>query len=326
MPVDILDSQQGILAVLETISGTYVAPAAAAYILTNNLKPAFNQADKKTLKLDSFVRPVSKAFSAKKHNKLNFSVPVSWPAAAPTTTANLLAVNPLMRSCGASAPVAITTPAAGIQYTELNDPAGVPSSSISYRRNRSTANHYERQLAGARGLQKFKWKAGEVPQFDFELYAMWKAQAQVAALAPTVGTQLTNIGQPSNATNTVNVLLNSKTLCAVEINDDNLWRMKAIITESLCGTGPMSEIVEESTIDVTFKMPDIATEFNPDLYWGNDYPFEFTIKGDGTLASRSMRFVWATVNAEKTDETAVDGWVYTKMSLTKLSPLLLQLF
>ena len=331
MPVDMLSSQQGILVVPEVTAGTYVAPGSAAYIQTTDLKPSFNQADQKTLKLDGFNRPQNKSFAAKRHQKLAFSVPVSWPAAAPTATANLLAIDPLMRACGASGPVAVAATtvapivAAHVRYTELDDPTSVKTASISYRR-RNGANHNERQIANGRGVQKFKWKSGEVPQFDFDFLGVWKAQAQVAALDGTLGTQLTNIAQPSNATNTVSVLLNGKGLCAVEINDDNLWRMKTAVMETLCGTGPVHQVLEDSSLDVTFKMPNIASEFNPDLYWGNDYPFEFTIRGDGLLNSRSMRFSWALVNAEKVDETAVDGWVYIKMSLTKLSPLVLQLF
>jgi hypothetical protein len=102
--------------------------------------------------------------------------------------------------------------------------------------------------------------------------------------------------------------------------------MKVAVIESLCGTGPKHDILEESTVSATFKMPDIATEFNPDLYWGGDYPFEFTIRGDGALNARSLRFSWSLVNVEKVDETVIDGWVYTKVTLTKLSPLILQQF
>lgn len=331
MPIDMLAAQQGILVVPETVAGTYVAPGAAAYIQTTDLKPSFNQSTQTTLKLDGFNRPQNKKFASKRHQKLSFATPVSWAAGAPTATANLLAIDPLMRACGASDPVAVaaTTVApivpAHVRYTELDDSTAIKTVSVSYRR-RNGVSHNERQIAGVRGTQKFKWKSGEVPKFEFDLLGTWKAQARVATLGGVVGTQITNIAQPSNATNTASVLLGSKGLCAVEINDENLWRMKVDVIETLCGTGPVSTVLEDSSLDVTFKMPDIVGEFNPDLYWGNDYPFEFTFKGDGLLSPRSMRFSWALMNAEKVDETAVDGWVYIKMNLTKLSPLVLQLF
>lgn len=333
MPVDILDSQRGIFGVLEATSGTYVAPTAGAFLQTTGLKGASNESDKKALKLDGLGRPMTKNFAAKKHRKIPaFGVPISWPAAAPTATTNLLACSPFMEACGASAPVlvAATTVApivpAHVRYTELDDANAVKSMSLSQRLRRSTAQHYERQMTNSRGVQKLTWKSGEVPKFEFEYWGNWQAQAQVAAITPTVGTQITNIAQPSNATNTINAQLNNKALCLSEISDDNLWRMKVAVIESLCGTGPKHDILEESTFNVTFKMPDIATEFNPDLYWGGDYPFEFTIKGDGALNARSLRFSWALVNVEKVDEAVVDGWVYIKAILTKLSPLVLQHF
>lgn len=333
MPVDILDSQRGIFGVLEATSGTYVAPTAGAFLQTTGLKGASNESDKKALKLDGLGRPMTKNFAAKKHRKIPaFGVPISWPAAAPTATTNLLACSPFMEACGASAPVlvAATTVApivpAHVRYTELDDANAVKSMSLSQRLRRSATQHYERQMTNSRGVQKFSWKAGEVPKFEFEFWGNWQAQAQVAAIVPTVGTQITNIAQPSNATNTINALLNNKALCLSEISDDNLWRMKVAVIESLCGTGPKHDILEESTVSATFKMPDIATEFNPDLYWGGDYPFEFTIRGDGALNARSLRFSWSLVNVEKVDEAVVDGWVYTKVTLTKLSPLVLQHF
>lgn len=334
MPKDILDSQRGILGVLEATSGTYVAPTAAAFLQTVGLKAATNESDKKSLTLDSFGRPQKKNFSSKKHRKIPaFGVPISWPAAAPTATTNLLACSPFMEACGASAPVlvaATTAPIvpAHVKYTELDNANAVKSMSLSERIKAETM-HYERRMANSRGIQKFKWKSSEVPQFEFEFWGNWLAQTQVAAINPTVGTQLANIAQPSNNTNTVNALLNTtKALCLSEINDDNLWRMKVAVIESLCGAGPKHQIADDSALDVTFKMPDIAAaaEFNPDLYWGGDYPFEFTIKGDGALNVRSLRFSWALVNVEQVDEVAIDGYVYKKAKLTKLSPLILQHF
>lgn len=335
MPVDILDSQRGILGVLESTSGTYLAPTAAAFLQTTGLKAATNESEKKSIKLDGLMRPQTKNFASKKHRKLPaFGVPLSWPGAAPTASSNLLACSPFMEACGASAPalVAATTVApivpAHVRYTELDDAGATKSLSISERLRRSATQHYERRMSNSRGIQKFSWKMGEVPKFEFEFWGSWEEQTQVAAITPTVGVQLTNIAQPSSAINTVGALLGTKALCLSEISDDNQWRMKVAIIESLCGTGPKHDLVDDSALDVTFKIPDIAAtaEFNPDLYWGGDYPFEFTIKGDGTLAARSLRFSWALVNVEQVDEIAVDGYVYKKAKLTKLAPLVLQHF
>ena len=334
MPVNINENQQGLFFVLEAVatSGTYAAPTVAAFLQTIDLKPAFNKSDKKTLNLDGLGRPVKKTFMAKKHHQLPFGVAVSWPAAAPTATTNLLAVDPVLQVCGASAPVlvAATTVApivpAHVKYTELDDINAVRSGSASHRRTRSSAKHYERQVAGCRGIVKFKWKTSEVPKFEFDLFGKWKERQAVAPLVGTPGIQLTNIAQPSNALNTVNVLLNGKALCAVEIDDDNVWRMKASVIESLCGVGAQAELVEDSKLMVTVRHVDIETEFNPDLYWGNDYPFEYTIKGDGALNVRSLCFSWALVNVDDVEDVVVDGLLHHKLTLKKLSPLVLQQF
>ena len=332
MPVTINENQQGIFVALEATSGTYVAPTAAAFLQTLDLKPAFNQSDKKTVNLDGLGRASKLSFASKKHHKLPFKVALSWPAGAPTATTNLLAVTPLLRICGSAAPVAVaaTTIApivpAHVRYQEVNDASAGVSASISHRRTRSTTKHYERQLANARGAVKFAWKAGEIPQFDFDIVGNWQAEIESAALAGAPGIQLTNIAQPSNALNTLNVLLNGKSLCAVEINDDNVFRMKTKVIESLCGTGAIADPAEDSKITVTFRKPDIVTEFAPDTYWGNVYPFTFTIKGDGALSTRSLVFSWASVQVDAVEETAVDGVVHNKLTLNKTSPLLLQLF
>lgn len=329
MPVNISASQQGIFAITEATSGTYTAPTSAAFLQTVDLKPAFNQADKKTLKLDSLGRASTISLAAKKHHKLPFGCALSWPAGAPTATTNLLAFDPLFRACGSAAAVAVAaagTVPAHIEYIEQPDVMAVSSVSISHRRTRSATLHYERQLAGSRGQVKFTWKASEVPKFEFEMYGKWQAVSSVAAMNGTPGIQLSNVGQPANSLNTQNVLLNSLPLCATEIVDDNLFRMKAAVIESLCGTGPVSSAIDSSHVTVTFKQPDISTEFNPDSYWGGVYPFEFTIKGDGGSAGRSLRFSWASVNVDSVDEVEVDGLVHIKMVLSKTSPLILQLF
>lgn len=325
MPVKIYESQQGIFVAIETVSGTYTAPGSTAFIQTVDSKPKFNQSDSKSLTLDSLSRAVKRAFSTKKHHKLPFGVLLSWLTGAPTTT-NLLPVHPLLLSCGAAAPVAITTPAAGVQYTEAASDADVKTVSISHRRTRSATNHYERQLAGARGQCKFTWKIGEVPRFDFDYVGAWKANADVAALAPTIGAQLTNLAQPSSAVNTATVQINAKSLCLMELVIDNAWRLKASAKEALCGVGAEHDPVDDSKITIKFRQPDIVTEFNPDLYWGNDYPFTITLKGDGALNTRSLVFSWSSLTVENVQEETIDGLVCTVFTLTHNNPTVLQLF
>lgn len=332
MPVIIDDKQQGIFVAQQTARGAYVAPISASYIVTEGLKPSFNQSDKHTVTLDSLTRPVKKSFAVKKHHKLPFNVPISWGTAAPTASADLPAVNVLLQACGLAAPaeVAATTVApivpAHVLYTEEAATDSVKPVSISHRRQAKNNRHYERQMTDCFGTVGFSWKIGEVPKWIFEMIGAWKAMGAVVPLVGAVGTQITNIGQPSSALNTAGALLNNNPVCLAEMMINNLGRMKPEIIESLCGAGASMQVDTDASIDITYRHPDIEAEFNPDLYWNGTYPWAIAIKGDGALDVRSYVFSWEAMTAEGMGESDINGIVHIKTKLIPESPLNLQIF
>ncbi|MCB1621914.1 MAG: hypothetical protein KDI44_14390 [Thiothrix sp.] len=324
MPVIINPKQHGLFVALEATPGTYVAPTATAYLMTEGLKVDPNQIDKETITLDSLNRPSDIVALKKRHTKAAFRVPLSWAAAAPSTTANLLPVNPLLQVCGGSAPVAVTTPAAGIRYDEVADTASVLSASLSYRRRRNATQQYERKIPGCRGSAGFEWEFGKIPMFVFDLMGGHIDILQSGALNGTPGTQLTNIGLASSATNTANVLLNGKSLCLYRFGIKNLFRTQATIQDSMCGTGALADLVSNADLTLTFRHPDIVSELNPDAYFGGNYPFTITCKGDGAFAARQLIFDLPLANIADVKEVDLpDNTLGIEMTLTQLEPLTL---
>jgi hypothetical protein len=107
---------------------------------------------------------------------------------------------------------------------------------------------------------------------------------------------------------------------------DNVWRMKTLVTEALCGIGTKHEPIGDASVSITVRHPDIETEFNPDSLLGNDYSFTITIAGDGPLSDRKLVFNWESLTVEEVKEVTVNNLVHTQLKLSQNSSLILQQF
>lgn len=326
MPVIIKPKQHGVFFVAETVPGTYVAPVASSYLVTNDLKVEANQTDKESFVVDSLNRPASVTAIKKRHTKVGFKVPLQWASAAPTTSANLLPINLLLQICGATAPSAVTVPAAGVAYTEVADTAGVLSASASYRRTRSSVLQWERKIPGCRGSVGFEWEFGKIPMFVFDLIGGHIDIQQSGALSGSSIAALTNLGLAASAANTANVQLNGKNLCLYKMAVKNLWRTKAELQDSLCGTGALAGLEADAETTLTFRASDIASaaEFNFDTYLGGVYPFTITCKGDGAFVARQLIFNWTAMNVRDVKEVDLpDNTLGIEMTLGQTEALTL---
>lgn len=326
MPAIINPKQHGIFVALETVPGAYVAPVAASYLATNDLKVEPNQTDKESFMLDSLNRPASITAVKKRHTKVGFKVPLQWANAAPTTNSDLLPIDLLLQICGATAPNEVTSTSAGVSYTELASASSVPSASISYRRTRSAAAQWERKIAGCRGSVGFEWEFGKIPMFLFGLLGGHIDIVQSGSLAGSATALLTNLGLASSAANTANVQINGKGLCLYKMACKNLWRTKASFQDSLCGSGALADLESEAETTLTFRASDIASaaEFNFDSYLGGTYPYTITCKGDGTFAARQLIFDYPAMNVRDVKEVNLpDNTLGIEMTLGQVEALTL---
>ena len=335
MPTRLDPKQHVIHIALETTAGTFVAPTAVQYLITSNLKvEAAN--DSNALSIDSSCRPVEIKTSSKRRTQIELEAPVIWGSAAPTATANLLDVHPLLLAGGFKAPVAVaaTTAApivpAHVRYNIEGDIDAIKTLSISYRRGCSTATQQlARSIAGAKGSVGFEWEIGKNPFFKVSMVGAYANYAKVASITSDATAKLAALAKPAAASNTGVVTINTKSLCLSKLSIKNLAKVSAAIQESLCGTGAISKIEKDGAITLTFLFPDItaAAEFNPDTYLDGSYAFEFNIKGEGAYAARSLRFACASAQVEAVKEsTTPDGLLACEMTIQPTSELTIQHF
>ena len=335
MPVRLDPKQHVIHVAPEVVANTFVAPTAAQYLITSGLKvEAANDSNK--FSVDSSCRPVEISSMSKLRTQIDFDAPVIWATAAPTATANLLNINPILLACGAKAPVAVaaTTVApivpAHVRYNMEGDLSAIKTVSVSYRRGcSSAAQQLARSIAGGRGSIGFEWEIGKIPTFKVQLVGSYANYAKVASIASDASAQLAALALPAAASNTGTVTINGKALCLSKVAFKNLFKVSAAIQEVLCGAGAMSKMETDGSITLTFLFPDIAAaaEFNPDTYRGGSYPFEFNIKGEGSYAARSLRFYTASAYVESVKEgTTPDGSLAVEMTIQPMTELTLQHF
>ena len=335
MPIRLDPKQHVIHIAPEVTAGTFVAPTAAQYLITSNLK-AEPANDSNKFQVDSSCRPIEITSQSKLRTQIDFDAPVIWAAAAPTATANLLNINPILLACGAKAPVAVAAKTvapivpAHVRYNMEGDLSAIKTVSVSYRRGCSTAaKQLARSIAGARGSIGFEWEIGKVPMFKVQLVGSYANYAKIASIASDATAQLAMLALPAAASNTGIVTINGKNLCLSKVAFKNLFKVSAAIIEGLCGTGATSKMETDGSIALTFLYPDIASaaEFNPDTYRGGTYPFEFNIKGEGTYAARSLRFSVAGAYVDSVKEsTTPDGFLACEMTIQPTTELIIQHF
>lgn len=335
MPLRLNAKQHVIHVAPEVTAGTFVAPTAAQYLVTSGLK-AEAANDSTTFTIDSACRPVEVKSIFKRRMQVGIESPVIWAAAAPTATANLLNINPILLACGFKAPVAVaaTTVApivpAHVLYNMEGDLTAVKTVSISYRRGcSSSTNQKARGIAGARGSIGFEWEIGKIPMFKVSLVGSYANYATVTSLASDATAQLAALAKPAAASNTGTVTINTKALCLSKVSFKNLSKVSGAIESSLCGTGAYSKMENDGSITLTYLLPDSAlpAEFDADQYLGGSYPFEFNIKGEGTYAARSLRFYTASAYVESVKEVeSPDGFVAIEMTIQPMAQLTLQHF
>lgn len=289
MAESIYYGNKGLFVALETTEGTYVAPAATAFIMTEELTVTPVQRKGDTLNIDTIdAGLVGKEMFATKYTEMSFKVPLNWPSVAPTASTGFLAFSPLLEVCGCVAAAYSAGPPAQLSYVEQTALEQLKTASVSMRVKRTASTQLEKKMAGARGKVGFNWEIGKVPRFSFNLTGSFLALASGASLAPTPGAQLTNLGDAAQAAAVSTATLGGKALCLSKLSIANLFRQKVEWTMFSCGD--RAQPVEELAVDmsITCKMPNIDTEWNPDAYVGNEYPLAFTIAQIG--GSRNMAF------------------------------------
>ena len=320
MAESIYEKKKALFFNVETTSGTYLAPSATAFILTENFQcdPVNAQREKIEVYSDS-TGLYNAELLAQINATFKFNVPHSWPAVAPAAAAGFLPIAPLLQCCGAKAPAYVAGPPANITYSEQTDLQSVNSGSLSFRRTRGATTQLERKSAGVRGSVGLEWEIGKVPRWSFDMMGSWLALASATSLTSTAGAQLTNLDLPA-ASNTVGAItLGGKNLCLTKLSNKNLFRLKVNWAKYLCGEGAIPSIEPANDITATFKWPNIDTEFNPDAYLNNSYPLVFNLLQAG--GSRSLNMSYPTVQVLSYKEVTIGEELGCEMTLRQTSPI-----
>lgn len=318
MAESIYHKQKGIFAALETTEGTYVAPTATAFILTENLAiTPINAVNDSSLVYADDVGEVQVEKLATRHSTLTFDVPHSWPAVAPGAAAGFLPIAPLLEMCGSQAGAYTVGPPARHTYAELASTATAKSGSISMRRRRTATHQLERRMAGTRGMVGFSWEIGKIPRWAFEMLGSHTNMSAQTNLASTAGTQLTNMDKAA-ATGTVGLItLGTQALCLTKYSNPNLFRLSPEWVQFLCGARAQPKAKPDNDIVVTAKFPNIDTEFNPDTYLNNEYALTFRLVQAG--GGRSMQFLHPTVMVMDYKEVELGDELGIEMTLRQTS-------
>lgn len=328
MAESIYVGRKGLFFALETVEGTYVAPTATAFIMTEDFQytPVVKKSD--TVTLDSLDNSlVAKEMISSRSTGFQFKVPFSWPAVAPAAGLGYLPVSPLLEACGALTPAFVAAvvgpPAnpANNTYGEQSSLELIKSGSLSFRQRRSASAQLEKKSAGVRGSVGFDWELNKVPRFNFDMVGSHLAMVSSANLAQTPGAQLTNMAAASSAATVATATLGTKALCLTKFSIKNLFRHKADWTTFSCGERAQPSAVLDNDITITCKMPNIDTEFNPDAFHGNEYPFVFRI--DQLIGGRFINFNYANLQLIDWKPTAIGSEMGLDLTFRQISPLVM---
>lgn len=326
MPESINVKNKAIFFALEATEGTYNAPAASTFILTEGLQvtPVVPKRDSAEVYSDT-TGSIQVEKLATKHSQFSMDILHSWAAVAPAANAGFPAISPLMEVCGAKAPAFVAGPPPILTYTEQEDLAALKSGSLSFRRRRRNATQQlERRSAGLRGSIGFNWEIGKIPRFNIELVGSHLNIQGAASLTSTPGAQLTNIDNAASTATVSGITLGGKSLCLNKYNNKNLFRVSAEWVQFLCGERAQPKVETANDISVVFKMPNIDTEFNPDAYLNNEYPLVFEMIQAG--GSRKLRMEHPSVMVLDYKETELGDELGIEMTLRQTSRLTMTYF
>lgn len=327
MAESIYIGRKGLFFALQTVEATYVAPAASAFILTEDFQYVPQAAQRDTVNLDSLDNGFATKTMFSSHNStFSFKVPLSWPSTAPSATAGFFAASPLFEVCGCQAPLytaAVVGPPAipaRIQYTEQSALELIKSGSLSFRTRRTATTQLERKSAGVRGSVGMEWEIDKIPRFNFELLGSAVDMLPAASLTPAPGVQLTNIASTNVAT-IATARLGGKSLCLTKFSIKNLFRHKPQWVSAGCGNRAQPGFARDAEIAITCKMPNIDTEFNPDTWHGNEHAL--SLKLDQQVAGRSLNLDYASLQLVDWKPVDIGSEMGVELTLAQISPLIM---
>lgn len=288
---------KGIFVALEATEGTYLAPTATGFIVTEDLSVTPSVWVGDTVNIDSLDNGViAKDFLSTRYTQYDFKVPLSWPSVAPAAGAGSFAISPLLEACGFVAPAYSAGPPVTLTYAEQTALELLKTVSISLRTRRSATTQLEKRSAGCRGHVGFTWEIGKVPRFTFSLLGSYQAIVSGSSLAQTPGSQITNMADAGQSAQVTAATLGGKALCLTKLDIKKLARIKANWQAFSCGERAQPESDNAIDIVVTAKFPNIDTEFNPDAFIGGEYPLVLTLAQIG--GSRTASLSYSTVQVK----------------------------
>ncbi|WP_028488088.1 phage tail tube protein [Thiothrix lacustris] len=327
MAESIIHKQKALFFLLEATEGTLVNATAASFIMTEDLAITPVVAEKDAVEVwGSDIGAVRKEVIGDKHSEASFKVPLTWPAVAPTSaTVGLLALAPLFEACGAKpatfSAAVVGPPAvpARLTYTELDDTSTAKSGSAHIRRKRASAAHLARKMAGSRGSVSLDWEIGKIPRFGFNFIGSALAVENATALTAAATTALSSLAETQMPASISLVKLNAIEVCMTKLSIKNLFRLNPTWTAFSCGSRAQPSPVTDNDITITFKHPNITTEFNPDDYIGKEYPLEFkAVQVDG---ARALILSYPTLQVTDYKEVEIGDELGIEMTLRQTSKL-----